>query len=214
MSLITQLHGLASEMAAEFKALKQKIAGNTSGDLTGLATTDKTSMVASVNEVKTSLAGKQPMIGFTPEDASMKGAPNGYASLDASAKVPASQLPAFVDDVEEYDTLGSFPATGRQDVIYYEKAFNNMYRWAGSTYVQISQNLALGILSNTAIRGDYGKTAYNHSQYTGLGHVLSWPMLNEHPVTVAGFGITDLHTATDVGSPSTGFVAIFEAALV
>jgi hypothetical protein len=35
-------------------------------------------------------------LGFTPEDASKKGAVNGYAGLDGSGKVPVAQLPASV----------------------------------------------------------------------------------------------------------------------
>ena len=33
-----------------------------------------------------------------------KGIANGVATLDANAKVPASQLPSYVDDVKEYSS--------------------------------------------------------------------------------------------------------------
>ena len=156
MSLITQLHDLAGEMAAEFKALKQKIAGNISGDLSGLATTAKASIVSSVNEVKTAINGKQPLIGFTPENASKKGAANGYASLDSGGKVPSAQLPSFVDDVIEAASLAGLPATGVTGVIYVTRDTNLTYRWSGSAYVEISKSLALGETSATAYRGDSG----------------------------------------------------------
>ena len=38
------------------------------------------------------------------------------------------------------------------------------YRWSGSTFVVISETLALGETSSTAYRGDRGKVAYEHSQ--------------------------------------------------
>ena len=214
MSLITRIHDIATSIATEFKALKSKISGNTSGDLGGLATTAKTSLVDSINELKTALNGKQSLIGFFPQDSSMKGAPNGYASLDANAKVPASQLPSFVDEVEEYDSSSYFPVSGRSDCIYVDKLAKQIYRWSGTGYVQISQNLALGGTSATAVRGDWGKIGYDHSQITGMAHALKYNVLMEVPTTVAGYGITDLNTAPEVGSPTTDFVANFEAALV
>lgn len=64
------------------------------------------------------------------------------AALDLKAdlvagKVPASQLPSYVDDVEEYANLAAFPLTGETGKIYVELAFNRFYRWSGSAYVQL-----------------------------------------------------------------------------
>lgn len=95
-----------------------------------------------------------------------KGANNGVAELDATGKVPSSQLPSFVDDVLEYDSLSSFPSTGEAGKIYVAKDTNKTYRWSGTAYVEISPSLALGETSSTAYRGDRGKTAYDHSQST------------------------------------------------
>jgi len=72
------------------------------------------------------------------EDKSNKGAANGYAPLDSTTKVPAAYLPAYVDDVLEYATLASFPATGTAGVIYVALDTNKTYRWSGSAYVEIS----------------------------------------------------------------------------
>jgi hypothetical protein len=72
------------------------------------------------------------------EDKANKGVANGYASLDATAKVPASQLPAFVDDVLEFASLAAFPATGTAGVIYVALDTNRTYRWGGTIYVEIS----------------------------------------------------------------------------
>lgn len=43
--------------------------------------------------VQSQLDSKQPLLGFTPQNVSQKGQPNGYPSLGADGLVPASQLP-------------------------------------------------------------------------------------------------------------------------
>lgn len=80
-----------------------------------------------------------------------------FANLGNNGKVPASQLPSYVDDVEEYGSLLSFPTYGEEGKIYVAKDTNLTYRWSGSTYVEISQSIALGETSNTAYPGDKGK---------------------------------------------------------
>jgi hypothetical protein len=45
-------------------------------------------------------------------DVSTRGAVNGVASLNGDGKVPASQLPSFVDDVLEFNNLAAFPQPG------------------------------------------------------------------------------------------------------
>ena len=85
-------------------------------------------------------------------------------------KVPASELPSYVDDVVEKPNISQFPATGESGKIYVAIDTNKTYRWSGSGYVEISQGVALGETSATAYRGDRGKTAYDHSQ-NGAVHV-------------------------------------------
>lgn len=100
-----------------------------------------------------------------------KGTADGVASLDSSGKVPASQLPGFVDDVREFDNREAFPGTGEDGVIYIANDTNQTYRWGGSDYVPIGSDLALGETSSTAYPGDKGKVAYDHSQVkTGNPH--------------------------------------------
>ena len=65
---------------------------------------------------------------------------SGYATLDGSGKVPSSQLPSYVDDVEEYADTNSFPQSGETGKIYVTTGTNKTYRWTGSTYVEISQS--------------------------------------------------------------------------
>lgn len=107
--------------------------------------------------------------------ASAKGAAGGVASLDENGKVPSAQLPSYVDDVLEgyvaedlkkfyKDSNKSSAYTGETGKIYVDMTNNKTYRWSGSTYVVISETLALGTTSATAFPGDKGQTAYTHSQ--------------------------------------------------
>lgn len=70
-----------------------------------------------------------------------KGQPNGYAPLDASSKVPAANLPSYVDDVLEYADLASLPVTGETGKIYVTLDTNKTYRWSGSSYIEISASV-------------------------------------------------------------------------
>lgn len=106
---------------------------------------------------------------------SLKGAANGLAELDSTGKVPAAQLPSFVDDVlEGYYYNSKFykedthttEITGETGKIYVDLPTNKTYRWSGSAFVIISDTIALGETVSTAYRGDRGKVAYDHSQST------------------------------------------------
>lgn len=88
---------------------------------------------------------------------STKGQPGGLAELDSTGKVPAAQLPSYVDDVLEYSTKAQFPQTGETGKIYVAKDTNLTYRWTGTQYLEISQSLALGETTSTAYPGDKGK---------------------------------------------------------
>lgn len=88
---------------------------------------------------------------------STKGQFSGLASLDENGRVPSSQLPSYVDDVIEADTLTAFPETGESGKIYIAKDTNKTYRWSGTDYTEISASLALGETSSTAYAGDKGK---------------------------------------------------------
>lgn len=88
---------------------------------------------------------------------STKGQPSGLAELDSTGKVPAAQLPSYVDDVLEFSTKDQFPQTGETGKIYVSKDTNLTYRWTGTQYLEISQSLALGETPSTAYPGDKGK---------------------------------------------------------
>lgn len=87
--------------------------------------------------VDTAIAGKQASLGFTPQNVAQKGQANGYASLDSEGKVPAGQLPSYVDDVVEVADPGSLPSIGAAGKIYISLSDGLQWRWSGSAYIQI-----------------------------------------------------------------------------
>jgi hypothetical protein len=66
-----------------------------------------------------------------------KQASGSYATL-VSGLVPSSQLPSYVDDVLEYAATANFPATGETGKIFVATGTGKIYRWSGSTYIEIS----------------------------------------------------------------------------
>ena len=69
---------------------------------------------------------------------SIKGSANGLAELDSAGKVPSSQLPSYVDDVLEFNSLSVFPVEGEDGKIYVAKDTGFTYRWSGSQYIRLS----------------------------------------------------------------------------
>jgi hypothetical protein len=68
-------------------------------------------------------------------------------------KVPAAQLPSYVDDIIEVANFASLPATGETGKIYLTLDNNKIYRWSGSIYIEIAAENAVwgqivGTLSN------------------------------------------------------------------
>lgn len=112
--------------------------------------------------------------------------------------VPSYQLPSYVDDViegklisdTEFDVEG-FIITPENGKIYVDTTTNKSYRWSGSIFVEISKSLGLGVTSSTAFRGDYGQTAYNHSEITG----------NPHRTTKSDVGLGNVDNTSDSNKP-------------
>ena len=104
-------------------------------------------------------------LGAEKQALSEKGQINGYASLDSTGKVPAIQLPSYVDDVLEFATLSAFPNPGELGKIYIALDTNKTYRWSGTVYTEISPSEVNSVFGRTGIitaqAGDY-----NASQIT------------------------------------------------
>ena len=140
-------------------------------------------------------------VGAIP--ATAKGAASGVAELDSTGKVPASQLPAYVDDVvDAYVVSGAAafssgwlsansggaaltPDANKIYVVLSAGQYQNLtFRWSGTVYVEISPSLALGETASTAFPGDKGKVAYDHAQVkSGNPHGVTAEMISAAPAS-------------------------------
>lgn len=116
-----------------------------------------------------------------------KGVANGYAGLDATGKVPAGQLPSYVDDVLEYANLAAFPGTGETGKIYVAIDTGLIYRWSGTIYVNISAAPAIPV---TSVFGRTGAVVATNGDYTAT-QITNTPAGNISAVTVQA-AITEL----------------------
>lgn len=131
-----------------------------------------TTVQAAINELD---AEKQSL--------SEKGQANGYASLDATGKVPAGQLPAYVDDVLEYANLAAFPVSGETGKIYVALNTNKTYRWSGSSYIEISPSEVNSVFGRTGIvtaqSGDYTASQVTNTPSGNISSISVQAAINE-----------------------------------
>jgi len=111
-------------------------ANATDAQLRDRATHTGSQAISTVTGLQTALDGK---ISTTE-----RGVSGGIPTLDEFARIPASQLPSYVDDVLEYPTREDFPATGEGGKIYIavnqgtQANPTRQYRWTGSVYAEIN----------------------------------------------------------------------------
>lgn len=133
----------------------------------GLGNVDDTSDMDKPVSTAQQAAIEDAIDGFSSTyiPASQKGTPNGVASLDSTGKVPAAQLPSYVDDVIEgtyvnattfHDTEGS-PVTPESGKLYIDTTTDKEYRWSGTQFSSIRDGIALGETAETAYAGNKGK---------------------------------------------------------
>ena len=140
-------------------------------DRTTADTALKTQLTDSIQEVRNDLDTFK----------ATKGQANGLASLGSDGKVPAAQLPSYVDDViDVYATYDVSPTNQISNIKLYSdaahanpvtgeagKSYNDIteghpgyqFRWSGTTWLPItSGGLIIGEISGTAYDGAKGKT--------------------------------------------------------
>lgn len=182
-SLKTQLDTLSSKVDKEITdrgsadtALGAKIDKEIQ-DRTTADTALKTELTDSIQEVRDDLDTFK----------ATKGQANGLASLGSDGKVPAAQLPSYVDDVIDVyatydvsltnqisniklysDAAHANPVTGEAGKSYNDITEGHpgyQFRWSGTTWVPItSGGLIIGEISGTAYDGAKGKTTADELQ--------------------------------------------------
>lgn len=132
--------------------------------------------------LKTELTGDiQGVQDALDEFIATKAQANGLASLDENGKVPANQLPSYVDDViDVYATYDKSPTGELSNIALFADAAHNtpivgeagkiyqnvtdgepgyQFRWSGTTWVPIvSGGVVIGEIPGTAYDGAKGKT--------------------------------------------------------
>ena len=102
--------------------------------------------------------------------------PAGASLIECSAKgtdipylvsgvIPATQLPAYVDDVLEFRALANFPATGEAGKIYIDASTGKTYRWNGAGYTEISASAGITVQDE----GSVLTTAATSLNFVGTG---------------------------------------------
>jgi hypothetical protein len=103
-------------------------------------------------------------------------------------KVPSSQLPSYVDDIIEVANYAALPTTGETGKIYITLNNNKVFRWSGSTYIEIAANNAVwgaitGTLSSqtdlqTALNAKFNNPTGDTTQYlAGDGTLITFPTI-------------------------------------
>ena len=130
-----------------------------------------------------------------------KGAANGVAQLDATGKVPSSQLPSYVDDVVEVANFAALPVTGESGKIYVTIDTSKCYRWSGSVYTEVSPSEV------TSVNGRTGAITLSKSD-VGLSNVDNTSDVNK-PISSATQSALNLKY--DASNPA-GYVTAAQAA--
>jgi hypothetical protein len=88
-----------------------------------ISSTINNSISSTISGLQSQIDNKQPV--------------GNYATL-INGLIPPSQLPSYVDDILEYNNLSSFPISGESGKIYISLDNSKVYRWGGTSYIEIS----------------------------------------------------------------------------
>jgi Chaperone of endosialidase/Lower baseplate protein N-terminal domain len=112
-------------------------------DNTDVVTLNITPTVIEINVNKGSSYAKWgDILGTLSDQTDLQSALDLKANL-VDGKVPASELPSYVDDIIEVANYAALPTTGETGKIYVTLNNNKIYRWSGSIYIEIAANNAV-----------------------------------------------------------------------
>jgi hypothetical protein len=112
--------------------------------------------------------------------------------------VPSYQLPSYVDDVIEVANYAALPASGETGKIYITLDTNRIYRWSGSTYIEITDNTAVwGAITGTlSSQTDLVNALNLRVPYTGATSNVN---LGEYGLTGGFLALDTTPTSTPTG---------------
>lgn len=189
--LTTAINKEVSDRKAANTALKEELTAVINKEVSDRTTADNTLNTKIDKEISDRTAADTALKTELTEDINdvlaalnafkaTKAQANGLASLDENGKVPAGQLPSYVDDV--IDVYATYDVSATNEVtnikLYTDedhttavvgeagKSYNDItpdhpgyqFRWSGTTWVQIvSGGLIIGEITGTAFDGAKGK---------------------------------------------------------
>lgn len=189
--LTTSINKEVSDRKAADTALKEELTAAINKEVSDRTTADNTLNTKIDKEISDRTAADTALKTELTEDINdvlaalnafkaTKAQANGLASLDENGKVPAGQLPSYVDDV--IDVYATYDVSATNEVtnikLYTDedhttavvgeagKSYNDItpdhpgyqFRWSGTTWVQIvSGGLIIGEITGTAFDGAKGK---------------------------------------------------------
>ena len=189
--LTTAINKEVSDRKAADTALKEELTAAINKEVSDRTTADNTLNTKIDKEISDRTAADTALKTELTEDINdvlaalnafkaTKAQANGLASLDENGKVPAGQLPSYVDDV--IDVYATYEVSDTNEVtnikLYTDadhttavvgeagKSYNDItpdhpgyqFRWSGTTWVQIvSGGLIIGEITGTAFDGAKGK---------------------------------------------------------
>lgn len=234
MSLVTQINSALTRIGTEFKTVYGR-----QGDLASLATTDKTSLVAAINEVDAAVGSGGTITADSITDATTTGK-SVLRAVDAAAARSAigagtSNLvlgttagtakagdwkPAAVDITDSTTTgralvTATDVAAARTTLDTYSKAETDAAAAAAASAIVDSAPGALDTLNELAAAlGDDPNFAATTS--TALGNRLRVDAAQTLSAgqKQQGQDNLDVYSRAQIGDPSTDFVTVFESALV
>lgn len=200
-TLVENISSLATRIGTEIKATNAKV-----GDITGLATTAKTSTVAAINEVKSSVAALEGIVAASTniDDTNVSGATT-YSSQKVVAEITAAKQ-AVKDDLlggagTAYDTLKELG-----DLIDTNKEGIDALKALAAGHVKFDGAQSLTEVQKKQARDNIG--ASDVASVTAAATAAS----NAQAAATKAQGEIDALEAA-VGNTGTNFVTAFETAL-
>ncbi len=106
-----------------------------------------------------------------------------------NGKVPAGQLPSYVDDVLEFNSYADLPQSGEKGKIYITTKDNKQFRWGGSAYIEINSGEKV---ESKIINGPYNANDLSKNSITYGYSVANAPStVGAHSFTVLNLDTTN-----------------------
>lgn len=218
MTFAVNISNVITRITTEFKTIRTFISGSATGNLSGLTTTSKTSLVSAINEVKAGNSGSPPSASETVsgiiEIASLAEVITGTDSLRAVTPQGVKQATNAVKTEilgagvpEALDTLDELAAALGNDSNFAASMTTNL---AGKQPLNTDLTAIAG-LTSAADKVPYstGAGTWSMATFTAAGRAL----IDDADI-IAQRTTLSVYSKSELGDPETDFVAVFEAGLL